>query len=589
MADDLATRPRAQRDAKYFEFFGAFQGAVAELSKSPSLTVGAQFSQVARAHSACEALRFEDRIYSYGDLDAWANQYANWARSCGLKAGDTVALATGNRPEFVAIFIGLSKIGVGMSLINIHLESDALKRSLTLVPCKLVIASHQYLGAIKATGLFTDEALFCLDEVEQAQPVNENLHETSSPPPNSEIGLETELAYIFTSGTTGFPKCAQLSNARLLRGGKGVAILLGLTETDRYYVTLPLFHTAGLMSGLMPALLSGACLVLRDKFSASNFWTDCQTHEVSCFLYIGEICKFLLNAHSSGVRPDHQVRVGFGNGLSAAVFEAFQTRFQVPRLIEYYGATESNVTLFNLDNIPGCVGYLPEAVEQSMGVKLLQVDPETGELKRGKDGFCEAAGPGVPGELAGHIAPGDKHAFYTDADETNKKIVTGAFEPDDAYFRTGDLLRKDESGSYFFVDRLGDTFRWRGENVATVEVETALLKHDQVKEACVYGVEVPGEAGRAGMAALVIDGAFDPAGFQTFVASELPKYARPLFLKLLPRVEKTSTFKNTKTKLKSDGFRAHLPDEPVYWFNGETYTALTDATKAKIEKQEIRF
>lgn len=589
MADYAPDSPRAHRDAKYLEFFGAFQSATANLSKTPSLTAGAQFSHIASECSAREALRFEDRSYSYGDIDAWANQFANWACSRGLIAGDKIALATGNRPEFVAIFLGLSKIGVGMSLINVHLDGDALKRSLSLIPCKLVIASPLYLDAIKATGLFNSDVLFCIDDVDQAQELNERAHAPSSPPENSEVGLETELAYIFTSGTTGFPKCAQLSNARLLRGGTGVAILLGLNETDRYYVTLPLFHTAGLMSGLMPALLSGACLVLRDKFSASNFWTDCQAHDVSCFLYIGEICKFLLNAHKGDVRPEHNVQIGFGNGLSAPVFEAFQKTFKVPKLIEYYGATESNVTLFNLDNIPGCVGYLPETVEKGMGVKLLLVDPETGTLKRGTDGLCKTAGPDELGELVGRIESGAKHKFYTDAAETNKKIVRGVFEPDDAYFRTGDLLRKEENGNYFFVDRLGDTFRWRGENVATVEVESALLKHDQIKEACVYGVEVPGEAGRAGMAALVVDAEFDLAGFQNLVRSELPKYARPVFLKLLSSVAKTSTYKNSKKKLKSDGFNTASAGELVYWFDGNAYVALTDAMKTKISNQEIRF
>jgi fatty-acyl-CoA synthase len=351
--------------------------------------------------------------------------------------------------------------------------------------------------------------------------------------------------------------------------GGGAAAAQRLTPDDRVYIALPLYHSAGGAMAAGAALLSGGSMALARKFSASRFWSDCVRYEATAFQYIGELCRYLL---SSPPHPDerrHRIRVCIGNGLRPEVWEPFQSRFGIPRVIEFYGATEGNVALMNFDGKVGAVGRLPGFVRRLAGIQLVRYDVARDTHVRGPDGFCVPCGPGEVGEAIGRISERLRFEGYTSAEATEKKVLRDVFAKGDAYFRTGDLLRVDADDYAYFVDRIGDTFRWKGENVATSEVAEVVTVCPGVREVNVYGVSIPGHDGRAGMAALVADDGFDAARLAAHVARELPSYARPLFLRIQPELEVTGTFKHRKVELVAEGFDPARVRDPLWFFDAE--------------------
>jgi fatty-acyl-CoA synthase len=557
----IAKEP-ANRDQKYLDVFvGQKRQAEAVLSDA-SMTLGRWFSETAVQRGDAPFIRFEDETYSYRQVDTLANQIANWATQRGLTSGDCLSLALENRPEYIATVIGMSKIGVSCALININLTGQLLEYSLKLMSPKCVLTSRSYIDDIRSCKAVADAEVYTLESLDVARIT------CSAPVPKEDVSQSTDVCFIYTSGTTGQPKCARMNSKRMISGGLGTSLAMELGMQDRHYVVLPLFHAAAL-SNVCAVIAAGACLVLRKKFSASQFWADCRAYEATHFLYIGDICKFLLNRHPEPFDAIPSLKAGIGNGLQESVWRTFQGRFKIPRIIEYYASTESNVTLINLDNEPGIVGYIPPQLRDALGVRLLKYNVEEAALVRTAEGLCVECVAGEPGELVGQIEPGSDHQFYTDDAATEKKIVRNALAPGDAWFRTGDLLVCDDTGRFRFVDRLGETFRWRGENVATGDVELVMSKVPGIVEACVYGVTVPGEAGRAGMAALVVNDHFNPDALPDFFTEKLPKYAQPRFLRILPEIPKTSTFKPKKIALQELGFIPSDASGSVLWlFDG---------------------
>jgi fatty-acyl-CoA synthase len=398
------------------------------------------------------------------------------------------------------------------------------------------------------------------------------------------------LFLIYTSGTTGLPKAARISHTKAIVTGGGSMHAQGLTSSDRTYCCLPLYHSAGGMMAAGAALLSGGTLVISRKFSAKRFWSDCAQHDVTSFQYIGELCRYLLNSPPHPDERRHRIRCVIGNGLRPEIWTAFQKRFAIPRIIEFYGATEGNMALINLPGRVGAVGQLPHFLRKLIGIELVRFDVEAEEIVRGADGFCERADFGEPGEAIIKISKTSRFEGYTNPEATEKKILRNAFAKGDAYFRTGDLLRLDSEGFFYFVDRIGDTFRWKGENVATSEVTQVLAVQPGVEEVNVYGVSVPGSEGRAGMAAIVTGEGFDLEALGRHVVAELAPYARPLFLRILPQMEITGTFKHRKVDLVREGFDpSRLPD-PLYFLDPkeDVYVRLDAATFEGIASGEIR-
>jgi fatty-acyl-CoA synthase len=398
-----------------------------------------------------------------------------------------------------------------------------------------------------------------------------------------------KLFYIYTSGTTGLPKAANVSHLRACLMGGGAAGAQELGPEDRVYVTLPLYHSAGGVMAAGSALLSGGVLVLARKFSASRFWSDCRENEVTSFQYIGELCRYLLHTPEHPDEQRHRVRICIGNGLRPEIWEAFQERFNIPKIIEFYGATEGNVALMNLDGKVGAIGRLPRLIRAAMGVALIRYDVAKDEHVRGPDGFCVPCKPGEVGEAIGRITGVSRFEGYSNPEATEKKILRNVFKTGDAYFRTGDLMRLDADDYFYFVDRIGDTFRWKGENVSTNEVAEVLSVCPGVKEANVYGVTVPDQDGRAGMAALVVNEGFDPTALAERCGRELPGYARPLFLRLLPQIEITGTFKHRKVELVKEGFDPAAISDPLYFLDGERgYVPLDAELHGRIVRGEQR-
>ena len=349
-----------------------------------------------------------------------------------------------------------------------------------------------------------------------------------------------------------------------------------------------------------PTMFAGAGLALRRKFSASHFWDDVRRYDATAFQYIGEFCRYLVNQPERPDDREHHIRVAIGNGLRPDIWATFRDRFAIPRILEFYGATEGNVSFVNFENKEGSVGRYPSAILRRLlsNAKLVRFDVESETHVRGADGFCIECGSDEPGELLGRIPDRDQGSGrfegYTSKEATDKKVLRDVFAKGDAWYRTGDLLRRDADGFYYFVDRIGDTFRWKGENVSTQEVAEVLSGHPGLDMINVYGVEVPGADGRAGMMAFVPpEGAppFDGRAFHAFVTERLASYAAPLFVRLVEAPELTGTFKLRKVTLQREAFDPERTSDPIFVRDDEAraYVPLTPARFRAIGRGELRL
>jgi fatty-acyl-CoA synthase len=344
------------------------------------------------------------------------------------------------------------------------------------------------------------------------------------------------------------------------------------------------------------ALVGGGAVVIRARFSASDFWRDVRDEGCTLFQYIGELCRYLVNAPHQAAETEHSLRIACGNGLRPEVWEPFQSRFKIPRILEYYASTEGNFSLYNCEGQPGAIGKIPSFLGHRLPVALLKFDVDSGEPTRNADGFCERCGPDETGEAVGLIPPAGQDLAgrfegYADAEASARKVLRNVLKEGDAWYRTGDLMRRDANGFYYFVDRVGETFRWKGENVSTAEVLTALTASRGVLEGVVYGVAVPGADGRAGTAALVVGAEFDLAAFRADVALRLPAYARPVFLRLLRSLDATGTFKPRKQELVQAGFDPARIADPLYFDDPRTqrYIPIDAALFAAISAGTVRI
>ncbi len=563
---------------------------VAELKRS-SDTFGPFVRQQAEAIPDRVALRFETETLSYGAYNAAVNCLARVLVARGVVPGTPVAILCRNSPLFLIALGAVAKLGAIGALINTHVAGSGL--------------SH-VLGVSGATvGLTDAEALPALDEVAGTHAVRFLAdHDSRTVLPSGIASLPDALPtradepdipdvrggdvflYIYTSGTTGYPKATIVRHLKFTMGGISLSQMLGIEPGETVYAPLPLYHGESLFVGFAPAFRAGGAFASRRQFSATAFLDDVRRHEAVAFVYVGELCRYLLRQPPTPHDRDHRLRVAAGAGLRPDVWRAFQERFGIPRIVEMYGATEGNVALQNLDGRVGSVGR-PHAMLEDQ-VALVRVDVGTGQLLRDADGRCIPCGADEPGELLGKIglAGSMEYDGYTDRAATERKIVRGALAADDAWFRSGDLLRRDADGYYYFVDRLGDTFRWKSENVATQEVADVVGGAPGVTEATVYGVQVPGEDGRAGMAALVLaDGAtFDGAGTWAHATQGLPGYACPVFLRVVDAIDVTGTLKQRKAALAAEGWDPDRVEGPLFLRDdaARAYVPLTSALRDAI-------
>ncbi|WP_339914756.1 long-chain-acyl-CoA synthetase [uncultured Brevundimonas sp.] len=538
-----------------------------------------------------DSIAVEDdyRTLTFRELDALANRFGHWAQGRRLHRGDVVALMMLNRAEYLAAWIGFSKVGVSTALINTNLTGHALAHCLTISGASQVVTDEDCWPRVEEARPFVNRNLMLWvvglrdeGEADNRRGLDKPLRGGSSVRPNRSIraGLtnrDTAL-FIYTSGTTGLPKAARVTHSRARIYMRAFAGVTASTAADRTFNVLPLYHSTGGLVGVGPALLNGGRLILRKKFSATTFWPDVKTSGATIFVYIGELCRYLVNCPEHPDERDHKLRLAYGNGLRPDVWETFQKRFAIPEILEFYGSTEGNVSLFNLDGRPGAIGRVPGFVKNKINIRLVRFDTDTEQPVRGPDGLCQLTKPGEVGEAIGQISDDIRHEFsgYADKAASEKKVLTDVFQRGDRWFRTGDLMRRDSDGYYFFVDRIGDTFRWKGENVSTTEVEQRLTEAPGVQEVIAYGVPVPGQDGKAGMVALIVEGRFSSRAFAEWVDAELPPYARPVFVRLLKQAETTGTFKYRKVDLVEDGFNPARVQSGLYVRGGKTgYTKVT--------------
>jgi fatty-acyl-CoA synthase len=598
MSERMGLRARLEREWRFLRGLVRTLLRVRSIApRSPDLMTDDLEAAVDRWRNR-PALSFDGHTVSYGEMDGLANRYAHWAEATGLRRGEVVALLMPNRLEYLPIWYGLSKVGVVTALINNQLTGEALAHCLNVAGAAHCLVDDETWPALEAARGHVTHAMqaWSLGGAHAGQhDLAQALRGCSQVRPDRArregLTARDTALYIFTSGTTGLPKAARVTHMRAQLYMRGFAGATGARADDRIYVTLPFYHATGGICAAGAALLNGGSVVIRKHFSASHFWSDIAAEGCTMFVYIGELCRYLAGQPEAPEETSHKLRLAFGNGLSPDVWEKLLERFRVPRILEFYGSTEGNVSMFNFDGQLGAIGRIPAYLKPFFNIRLVRFDVETEAPVRGPSGRCIEAAVDEPGECLGQIEDNARAAYegYADKIASERKVLHDAFKAGDAWFRTGDLLRKDAEGYFYFVDRIGDTFRWKGENVSTSEVAGALAAAPGVKEANVYGVKVGDMDGRAGMAGLVVGADFNAKAFGAFVAQRLPPYAQPAFLRILPSMAVTGTFKYRKVDMVAQGFDPSLVKDPLYVRGPNGYQKLTRPVFAKVMSGEMRL
>ncbi|KAJ8726236.1 hypothetical protein PYW07_000934 [Mythimna separata] len=555
---------------------------------SKNLTLPDVFHEVVNRHPDKPCFLFQDEVWSFKEVEGYSLRVTAVLKAQGIKKGNIVGLLVNNCPQQPALWMGIARLGGITPLINTNQRGKALIHSINVAKCDALIFSDEYQAAIQdvAKELSPSLKLFKFSQ----RPLNTtnprvessgddisdftNLVETT-PPAEWTLadadGFQGKLLYIYTSGTTGLPKAAVISNARFVFMATGLHYM-GLEGNDVYYCPLPLYHTAGGVISVGQALIMGCTVALKSKFSASQYFPDCVKYKATAAHYIGEMCRYVLATPPSPADTQHQVRVIYGNGLRPQIWKDFVKRFNIQSVTEFYGATEGNANIANVDGTPGAIGFVSRIFPKVYPIAIIKVNQETGEPIRDSRGLCQLAEPNEPGVFIGKIQasnPARQYLGYVDKAASDKKVVRNVFHFGDAAFISGDILVADELGYLYFRDRTGDTYRWRGENVSTTEVEAAISRVADHRDAVVYGVLVPNTEGRAGMCGIVdVDGTLDLDKLARDLGTDLPVYARPVFLRVMASLDMTGTFKMKKTDLQKDGFDPKLAkNDKLYYLD----------------------
>jgi fatty-acyl-CoA synthase len=553
----------------------------APITRRPTRTLLSVVEERARDRPEAPALIADVESLSYGALVDRSRQFAAWAREHSVARNDVVCLLMPNRPEYLAVWLGISSVGGIAALLNTSLTGRALAHCINVAAPSHVIVAPEFAGALRdAAGDIAASPRIWVHEGRGGWWPRLELPIAASsadqPEEHGRATIDDIALYIYTSGTTGLPKAARVSHARIMQWTHWFAGLTDARADDRMYNCLPMHHSVGGVVATGAVLAGGGSVVLREKFSASRFWDDVVRWDCTLFQYIGELCRYLLHAPAGQLDAAHRVRLCCGNGLRGDIWERFQTRFAIPQILEFYASTEGNVSLFNVEGRPGAVGRIPGFLAHRFPSAIIRLEAGREDPVRDERGFCVRCAPHEPGEAIGRMlsntsSVGSRFEGYTNQEASERKILRNVFAQGDAWFRTGDLMRTDEQGYFYFVDRLGDTFRWKGENVATSEVSEVICAFPGVKEANVYGVTIPGTDGRAAMAAISSTHDLDLSALRAYLADRLPRYARPLFLRMSGHMELTGTFKQTKNGFVQEAYNPAMTTDGIYFDHPEQH------------------
>ena len=575
----------------------------AEIPRNPHHLMSSAMEELADRFGTAPALMSDRECFTYSELAERSNQYTRWALEQGLRKGEVVGLLMTNRPEYFACWLGVAAAGGIVALLNTNLIGASLSHCINVVRPKHLIVASEFLDSITTAmaGLSCEPQIWIHGSDHNAfSRIDRRIQQLSAgsltDADRPKLSIGDVALHIYTSGTTGLPKAANVSHARVLQWAQWFAGMLDLRPEDRIYNCLPMYHSIGGVLVPGAALMGGGSVVIRESFSVSRFWDDVARWDCTMFQYIGEFCRYLLHASPGPNDHNHRIRIACGNGMSAEVWRAFQQRFQIPKVFEFYASTEGGLSLFNAEGEPGAIGRVPPYLAHRFSPVLAKFDPERAEPIRNAQGFCIPCAPNEPGEALARVIGdpsqvGSRFEGYTDAEASEGKLLRNVFEPGDIWFRTGDLMRKNEKGFFYFVDRIGETFRWKGENVATTEVAEALCSFPGVRHAIVYGVKIAGAEGRIGMAALTVDGDPDLHELRQHLIESLPSYARPAFLRFRDNCEVTGTFKYSKSELVRQGYNPDLTGDAIYFDSPEKQALhlLDQALYDRIQAGQIRL
>jgi fatty-acyl-CoA synthase len=557
--------------------------------------------ELAEKFGEAPALISEREQLTYRALAERSNRYARWALAQGLAKGETVCLLMPNRPEYMAIWIGITRIGGVVALLNTNLVGPSLAHCIDIVAPKHIIAASELAQTLASAQphLKTKAQVWSHGESGNFPRIDSAIEKLSGNPLETSerraLTIDDRALYIYTSGTTGLPKAANVNHYRVMLASSAFAGVMNTQSSDRMYDCLPMYHTVGGLVAIGALLLNGGSVVIREKFSAREFWDDVVRFECTLFQYIGELCRYLVHSPPNINETRHRIRLACGNGLRPDLWDEFKHRFHIPTILEFYAATEGNVNIFNFEGKPGAVGRIPWFVAHRFPTAVVRFDVERQQPVRNAEGFCIPCAPNEPGEVIGEIInqaskPGNRFEGYAATAENEKKILRDVFKKGDAWFRTGDLMRKDTNGYFYFIDRIGDTFRWKGENVSTSEVAEVINIFPGLNDANVYGVQITGREGRAGMVAIVCENNCDLAALHAHLVAHLPEYARPLFLRVQNEIEVTGTFKQKKVDLVQQGFNPAAISDPIYFNDPQSrsFVRLDPTLYQRIESGQVR-
>lgn len=552
-------------------------------------------------------LVFEGREFTYAQFFRYITRVGNWLmKDLGIREGEVVAIDGGNTPEYLMLWFALDGIGAVPSFINCNLTSRSLVHCVQLCGSRYLITDWDVQANVEPCMKELEELgvkiLYynssSIDDLSDATPLPESRRSAVQP--------EDVRSLIYTSGTTGLPKATVMFTARELMVGHQTARYLKLKPSDSFYTCMPLYHGAAHGLCVVPSIHAGCTVVLGRKFSHKTFWPEVCASRANIIQYVGELCRYLLNAPPSPLDKAHNVKMAWGNGMRPDVWEAFRERFGIPIINELYAATDGLGATFNENHGPfskhaigvrGLIWYLRNGKNEAR----VKMDVDTEEIMRDENGFAIRAGVNEPGQVIHKLDPAmlaTAPKYFKNDTAAAKRRISDVFKKGDLWFLSGDMMRQDRNGRVYFVDRLGDTFRWKSENVSTNEVADVLGQYPQIAETNVYGVQVPNADGRCGAACFVMaegvtESQFNFKALAKHALDSLPRYAVPVFLRMSPQLEYTGTLKIQKGRLKQEGVDLDkvTPGDKLFWLppNAEEYMPFTKKDWEALKDGRIRL